>query len=114
MPRGVPAIPQDTIRKWGLEEKEMPLPMRGTVALSNPESLMAVRDLNPTDLVMGLKVTFEKYNMWEYGTNRGNMDKIRFAKVLRDAGLVSEQLGKLSTDTVDHIFYKVLPPASDR
>ena len=42
------------------------------------------------------------------------MDKTRFSKALRDANLVSEQPGGLCAEAVDHIFYKVLPPASDR
>ncbi len=37
--------------------------------------------MNPDLLIRGLKGTFEKYNLWEHGTNKGNMDKIRFAKV---------------------------------
>ena len=42
------------------------------------------------------------------------MDKTRFSKALRDANLVSEHPGGLCAEAVDHIFYKVLPPASDR
>ena len=56
---------QDTIRKWGLEEKTLPLHTRGPAALQDPETLMAVQELNPDDLIMGLKAVFEKYNMWE-------------------------------------------------
>ena len=106
---------QDRLRKWGLEEKIMPIPKRGPSALLHPESLMAIRDLNPDDLMMGLKAVFEKYNLWEHGTNKGNMDKIRFAKCLRDAGLIKEgDKTALCSAAVDHIFFKVLPPASDR
>ena len=42
------------------------------------------------------------------------MDKTRFSKALRDADLISEQPGGLCAEAVDRIFYKVLPPASDR
>ena len=56
---------QDTIRKWGLAEKMLPLHTRGPAALQDPETLMAVQELNPDDLIMGLKAVFEKYNMWE-------------------------------------------------
>ena len=52
--------------------------------------------------------------MWEHGTNKSNMDKIRFNKCLRDAGLVKEgDKTALCSAAVDKIFFKVLPPASD-
>ncbi|GAX78299.1 hypothetical protein CEUSTIGMA_g5741.t1 [Chlamydomonas eustigma] len=107
-----PLIGKETIKKWGLDEKEMDIPKRGPTALKHPESILAAREMNPDDLMRGLKTTFEKYNQWEQGTNKGLMDKIRFAKCMRDAGLMCEQPGKMGSAEVDHIFLKVLPPAS--
>lgn len=106
-------VPHETLKKWGLVPKQLTLPRRGPSALDHPDSLLAVRKMNPDDLMMALKDVFEQYNLWEQGTSKSNMDKTRFAKALRDARLISEQPGGLSASAVDAIFFKVLPPASD-
>ncbi len=41
---------------------------------------------------------------------QGSMDKIRFSKSMRDAGLVCE-CGALSSAASDAVFRKVLPPS---
>ena len=108
------SVPLETLKKWGLVPKKFDLPRRGPSALDHPESLLMVREMNPDDLMMALKDTFEQYNLWEQGASKSTMDKTRFSKCLRDARLVSEQPGGLSASAVDAVFYKVLPPASDR
>jgi hypothetical protein len=60
--------------KWGLESygsaEVLGLSCIGKQALGNPEALMAVRELNPDHMMMALKRTFERYNLWEHGTNK--------------------------------------------
>lgn len=57
-------VPQSTLSTWGLQETILTtIPLRGPRALSDPESLLAVRNLDPRDLVAGLRAAFEKYNL---------------------------------------------------
>ncbi len=44
--------------------------MRGAVS---PATLLTIRKLNTDHLMMALKHTFERYNLWQFGTN-----KVRF------------------------------------
>lgn len=60
---------------------------------------------------MALKRVYEKYNMWEHGTNRSRMDKMRFHKVLRDARFVNQYL---SAENVDHVFSRVRPASEHK
>ncbi|KAF5836591.1 hypothetical protein DUNSADRAFT_5708 [Dunaliella salina] len=99
-------------RIWGLQgygsAESLGLPCVGQAALNDPRALIAVRKLNPDQLMMGLKRVFERYNLWQHGTNKGAMDKARFNKMMRDAKFVRE-CGALSSSTSDRIFQRSLP-----
>ena len=58
---------------------------------------------------MVLKRVFEKYNSWEHGVNKSEMDKMRFQKVMRDCELLDEQAGGLSGQEVGKIFGRCKP-----
>lgn len=66
--------------------------------------LHQVRDLNEDDLTMALKRVFEKYNTWERGVNKSQMNKIRFQKVFRDSCLLCATLG---TRDIDDIYCRI-------
>lgn len=36
-----------------------------------------VRAMNPDDLMIELKFVFERFNLWEHGYSKSNMDKVR-------------------------------------
>lgn len=74
----------ETLDKWGLVDKKVDLPMRGPAALDDPLSLLKVRQMTPDDLMWALQDVFERYNLWENGSSKSLMDKIRFSKTLRD------------------------------
>ncbi len=61
-------------KQWGLEAYGSPeslgLPVTGKAALINPDAMLAVRNLNHDHLMMALKRTFERYNLWEKGVNK--------------------------------------------
>mmetsp|Transcript_27365 Transcript_27365/g.59862 ORF Transcript_27365/g.59862 Transcript_27365/m.59862 type:complete len:924 (-) Transcript_27365:761-3532(-) len=108
----VAASKVDMPKQWGLGDfGAVTLPRTGQAALTHPESLMAVRKLNPDTLMMNVKRVFEMYNLWENGTNKSAMDKMRFCKAVRDIKIISEQPSGLSTTKVDDIFYRVLGQA---
>ncbi len=60
--------------QWGLEAYGSPeslgLPQVGAPALGDPNCLLAVRRLNHDHLMMALKRTFERYNLWNNGVNK--------------------------------------------
>uniref|UniRef100_A0A7S0WK88 Uncharacterized protein n=1 Tax=Chlamydomonas leiostraca TaxID=1034604 RepID=A0A7S0WK88_9CHLO len=103
-------------KKWGLEAygsaETLGLPCTGKQALSDPAALLAVRKLNPDHMMMALKRVFERYNLWQCGYNKSQMDKIRWSKALRDAGLVAEN-GMLPGAAADKIFHRLLTPAKN-
>eukprot|EP00798_Chlamydomonas_sp_ICE-L_P009954 gene9954-7830_t len=68
------------------------------------------RNLTPDNLLMALKTVFERYNLYEGGVNKGQMDRMHFSKVMRDVRLVSEHPNGLGTTKLDRMFTKVLPP----
>uniref|UniRef100_A0A7R9Z6E0 Uncharacterized protein n=1 Tax=Chlamydomonas euryale TaxID=1486919 RepID=A0A7R9Z6E0_9CHLO len=106
-------VDTETRQKWGLEPPLVVLPRRGPAAFSHPESLLEVRALSPDVLMVELKSVFERFNLWEHGYSKSNMDKIRFHKIMRDAALMTEQVGGLTVEFIDSVFFKVLPPSQD-
>eukprot|EP00803_Ostreobium_quekettii_P006762 evm.model.scf_2945.2 EVM.evm.TU.scf_2945.2 scf_2945:16328-17103(+) len=78
----------------------------GVAALQDSETLWKVRQLNEDDMTMALKRVFERYNVWERGTSRSRMDKMRFSKALRDSQFIT---GHFSADVGDGIFSDVRP-----
>jgi len=44
--------------------------LTGRAALTNPHALIAIRQLSPDHLMMGLKRVFERYCLWHHGTNK--------------------------------------------
>ncbi|KAG2483051.1 hypothetical protein HYH03_018080 [Edaphochlamys debaryana] len=102
------------LRKKEWEKPEPPAlaqSVRGSRALHNPSTLMVVRGLDPDALMVGLKRCFEAYAAWGSGVDRGALDKPRFGKCLRDAGLVAEA-GALPARKVDAVYHRVLPASS--
>jgi hypothetical protein len=74
-----------------------------------PPYLLQVRRLQYDELTMVLKRVFEKYNSWEHGVNKSEMDKMRFQKVMRDAELLDEQASGLTAEEVGKVFARCKP-----
>lgn len=102
-------------KKWGLEvygsTEALRLPQTGSkAALHSSTALLAVRALGADHVMMALKRVFERYNAWERGCSRSAMDRVRFAKLLRDTGCICEG-GPLTSGAADAVFARVLAPA---
>lgn len=102
--------------RWGMTSKNFKTlgEKTGTAALHDSKMLWAARTtLSPDDITMSLKRAFEAYNAWSHGMDRSSMDRVRFAKVMRDAELVQHGGGAadgptLDPGTVDAIFRKLV------
>lgn len=72
-----------------------------------------VQALKPDELIMGCRDVFTRFNQWEGGNSKSQMDKTRFVKCIRDAQLITEAPGCLTQTLVEDYFTKVLPPAQN-
>eukprot|EP00877_Chromochloris_zofingiensis_P007253 jgi/Chrzof1/2781/Cz11g29060.t1 len=96
-------------RQWGFGDLgRVDLGKSGASALRDSHVLYKARQLTQDELVMALKRVFEEYNLWDGGTSRSEMDKIRFQRCVRDSKLIQE-MGCLTAAQVDHVFHKIKP-----
>lgn len=82
-------------RQWGFGDLgRVDLGKSGASALRDSHVLYKARQLTQDELVMALKRVFEEYNLWDGGTSRSEMDKIRFQRCVRDSKLI--QVGSIN------------------